>query len=192
MNTNSIENNAHQQLRNATQALHKKLDSLEVLMPLKGKGLSKESLEKALVKLYPAHYYLEQKVMKAIEGGVISYQYEPRSAFLLSDIRLFEPDYHLESVPVGDLDNSSLTDVIGYLYLLEGSKLGSQHISKMIQRSDLVDSPPTFFSSCSAGYDSWHQFLQYIEITLTSQTSLEQTIDSAKAAFNIYINAINS
>ena len=185
-----------QQFRAATRELHKELDSLHELSVLKGRNLNSDTYALAMQSLYYPHCFLEQMAFNAMKAVDISYPYNLRYPLLEEDLNSMgiELEAEIETALLEASQSSpyTLPQIIGYLYLLEGSKMGSAHISQLITRKTNKDLPVSFFSSPSATDSSLDQFWNFAASNLNEQHALQHTIETAQSAFRFYIESIRT
>ncbi|MCV6612118.1 MAG: biliverdin-producing heme oxygenase [Amphritea sp.] len=179
-------NDFHKALRAATSELHTELDSLSDLQVFKGREVTRDTYARALVRLYRPHQYLEKVVSRMLDS--CGYQYQSRAAALEKDLsELRQPIPEQPALSLFDVQDSA---VWGYLYLLEGSKLGSAHIARLLHRNSPVALPTLFFAEGWTDPSSMQPFWQQSAICLDSSAKTEQAIEAACKAFHFYISAI--
>lgn len=181
-----------QQFRSATSGLHRELDSLNELSVLKGRNLNAETYALAMQSLYYPHSFLEQKTYDALQTSDIDYPYTLRYPLLEEDLYSMGIEVAASPLTYSQSTLHSLPQLIGYLYLLEGSKMGSAHIAKLISRKAEKDVPLSFFSSPLATDFSLDQFWKFSAAHLNEPKALEHAIESAQSAFRFYIESIRT
>lgn len=177
----------HKAFRKATKTLHHELDSLPALSHLNHPGCSVEEYKETLSALYAPHQMMESMVFQALQVQQISYHYEPRYPLLENDLKSMGCKIPDRIPPQNTL---STTDLIGCLYLLEGSKLGSQFIYKKLEKQNPQLSA-SFFNCC---YEkpAWQAFWEFASSTVKNDTEYDLAIDAAICAFHMYIKAIKA
>ncbi len=181
-----------QQFRSATRELHRELDSLNELSVLKGRNLNSKTYALAMKSLYYPHCFLERKAKDALKTLEISYPYTLRYPLLEEDLYGMGIEVEASRHAVSQSTQHSLPQLIGYLYLLEGSKMGSAHISQLITRKTKKDLPISFFSSPLATDFSLDQFWNFAASNLNEQKALKYAIETAQSAFHFYIESIRT
>lgn len=192
-----------QQFRAATRQLHKELDSLNELSVLKGKNLNSDTYALAMQSLYYPHCFLEQVTCNALKTVDISYPYTLRYTLLEEDLNgmgieaikleaKLKAEIEASLLKASQSSQYTLPQIIGYLYLLEGSKMGSAHISQLITRKTNKDLPVSFFSSPLATDFSLNQFWNFAASNLNEQNALQHAIETAQSAFRFYIESIRT
>lgn len=188
-----------QQFRAATRELHKELDSLNELSVLKGRNLNSDTYALAMQSLYYPHCFLEQMAFNAMKAVDISYPYHVRYPLLEDDLNgmgiegiKLEAEIETALLVASQSSPHTLPQIIGYLYLLEGSKMGSAHISQLITRKTNKDLPVSFFSSPLATDFSLDQFWNFAASNLNEQHALQYAIETAQSAFRFYIESIRT
>lgn len=185
-------------LRCATSSLHSQLDSQPVLSVFKGQDISATRYRDALILLYQPHRYLESVVQQAIEIKVIDYPYQHRSDDLARDIQAlgYETGKIAESgIPITTStpvnDSPTLNQVCGYLYLLEGSKQGSQYIKKQLEKHAKVPLPSRFLTAeASMVQPNMNLFWQFLESISLDESNMSDITTAARNAFRFYIHAV--
>lgn len=179
----------HHQFRSETAAKHKELDSLEILKPLKGTGFDAKSYLRSLEGLYAGHYPLEKAIQHYLDQSgsltTVQYQYRSRSEQLFQDIAALAGKNPLKNHP--GLTISSVEQCLGLLYVLEGSKLGSRYIHRMLMKHQDLALPCQFFASCETEQQDWQQFWQLAQNLLSTDQQVQKAINAANAAFTFYI-----
>lgn len=177
----------HRQFREQTKHQHSRLDSLEVLGVFKGKSDSIKDYMNALENLYRPHVYLEMLVDKSI-SQLSGYDYQPRCSLLLGDLKEMNSGFNADSEPkLVDMPSINVESALGYLYLLEGSKLGSRHISKLLDRQFNGAIPTQFINQDDlAEFDS-SEFWEFMSAKLQTNSAIDQAIKAAQNAFEFYI-----
>ncbi|MCP4595487.1 biliverdin-producing heme oxygenase [Neptuniibacter sp.] len=192
----AISHGMHESLRSSTKALHQQLDSLEALLPLKGKGLNRDTYKTALIHMYSPHAFLEQKVARSIQKLDLDYDYQQRANLfrenliaLGADITVFSSEdrlaAHVDQV-------CSIPEIIGYLYLLEGSKLGSDYIARRLAKSALWEAEFSAFSCCADQRSEWDKYWLFVNNYIERCGTEGQIIEAAENAFRFYICSIEN
>ena len=176
-------------LRKATAKLHQQLDRLEVLQPLRGIKLNEASYRIALEQLLTPHAFLEKRVIMNLNRLDMGYSYQARAHLLRQDLKLLNSEISELSLDFGVEMGDTLHHTIGYLYLLEGSKLGSETIARRLSQSGFSSYPHQFFADLRAK-DSWQTFLKLADSYLVTPTSCLEAEQAACKAFSFYIQTI--
>ena len=170
-------------LRNETNALHQQLDSNSPLAQLTTAELTQQRYADILNLLYQPQKQLEQVLLPAINELIPAYQLEARHGLIEQDIA------HLGSEITQPADwpkpLSSQAEVLGVLYVLEGSKLGGRFILSNLKKV-LPELPHYFFSSSDLSAKSFRQNLTQASEGLTT-ADYEQAAHSAREAFKLFI-----
>ena len=176
----------HQQFRDGTHQWHAQLDSQPVLSVL-ARDLNSDEYGLALKALYPAHKGLEDLIESSAHPELCKYGYKPRHALLAGD--LTSMDHILPEQAEPPAIASQLCELIGILYVLEGSKLGSQFICRNIQNQS-PQWPISFFNITKSEAGTWKSFWLFAEEHLQTPESIDRSIASAIKAFEFYIEQI--
>ena len=171
-------------LRTQTNQLHKKLDSHELLSALINPNISKKEYIQSLSALYKPQKDLEICTLIALSKYFPGYDYRKRYPYIEKDL------YNMNSEPVVyeplGFSINSKSELLGYLYVLEGSKLGAKSILKNLSKKDL---PICFFSSaCNKEGSNFSFFIKLIADV--DDICDKQLSNAAINAFNMFINAI--
>jgi len=134
----------HQQLRQATAALHEALDRHPILAPLIQPGLSVSQYGNVLAALHGVFQSAEEWVKACLSNNPLPFDYGLRRKVpaLESDLAALGREAIPARTALNILPRTST--LIGILYTLEGSTQGGQFIARHLQKSG-VDWPMQFF-----------------------------------------------
>lgn len=170
-----------QQLRNATQDSHRRLDSNPLLRPLTRADISTQAYADALAALHGPLQQLEQCLARYQQiGDEVQLAYSWRCPALEQDLRQLQRAPFPYRGP--DLMVDRRSALIGTLYVLEGARLGGQAISRRL-RQNRPDLPDHFFNhTTSPGWPSyWLPLLDSVD-----QADQVLVIHAAKQAFAVF------
>jgi len=171
-------------LRRATAAAHHALDHHPLMQRLTGSDLTRELYAESLAAMYRPHTRLERRVHQS------SHHFES-GLKLSARVDLLEEDLVELGWPVLP-DSHIQTDLLeghaswcGWVYVLEGSRLGSAVIARRIHAS-LGDTVPCRFLGETVVTRERDALLAMLERELEANDELEQAVSGARAAFADY------
>lgn len=176
-----------QWLRQATRSAHQRVDHHPVLSPLLRPGLSLAVYRLALARLYPAVSGLEQTLGKALEAWSWRYPMVTRTELLAQDLRALDqplaarwrfPEPHNEA------------EMVGMLYVLEGSRLGGEVIARCVGQQLGSSLPCRFFGATPLAADTWAAFWREAEAAC-SEPDWPCVRQGAEQAFEGFIQALS-
>lgn len=160
------------ELRNATKHLHHQVDHHPLLAPLVAQHLSRAEYALSLRVLHGFIRRTEELIDACLAKG---YRYERRMGALEQDLA------QLNAVPFPFRSHiapaDSLDEALGYLYVLEGSRMGGKFIASRLSRIH-PDYPRQFFDwklESDNVEKHWQQFMQFV----ARQTKDHQTVTKA-------------
>lgn len=107
-------------LREQTQTLHRQLDGHEVLKPLVSPELCSTSYANALKALYFPQKTLETILLTHLSNFFPHYIYAARYPLIEKDLTQFNSQP--ADILISTINISNISQIIGILYVLEGSK----------------------------------------------------------------------
>ncbi len=176
-------------LRQATRSIHRQLDCHPLLSRLLGDDLDNDGYAAAMAALHGPQAALEGTVQPRLEEIGMSARFCPRLGRLEADLAdLGLPPFPLRSPDPGITSDSEL---VGTLYVLEGSRLGGALILRHLKRR-LPHAPRRFFFSVDDDPGRWKAFW-----TLTTSLNLEaspyrQTTAAAIRTFTLYLDHLHA
>ena len=195
MKTQTIE--LRTRLRDATAPLHKQLNQQPLLAALLGKELTLADYQQLLGTYYSLYHQLEVAIKLYISQQPIAFDYQPRykTTLLLNDLSY----WHITPEPLRcqiDLPEiTSLGQLLGILYVLEGSTLGANFIAQHLKLSYgyTRSTGSDFFSGYGEQTQShWQSFICYIN-SFSEQTDLATiAIASACLSFACFNQALTN
>ncbi len=165
-------------LREATRSAHRTLDHHPVLAPLTRSPLSVAAYAKALAALHGPQQAIERMLGSFAPGT----QFPPRLADLDRDLALLglSPFPLMAEIP----QCVSEPQLMGALYVIEGSNLGGAVIARQLTLSLPIAVPRDFFEK-SGGPPRWGDFWRFAaEHCLAENIAIIE--DSACKIFNLY------
>lgn len=183
MSTN-VHSDVHQTLRRATTAAHHALDHHPLLRQLTGGGLTRELYAESLAAMYRPHVRLERRVHESSHHADSGLRLAARQELLEADLsQLGCPAPEVSHIPRDPLEARAAW--LGWVYVLEGSRLGGRVIARRIH-SILGDAVPSRFFGAVLVPDERNAVLAMCERELVGRGGLEQAVAGARAAFAAY------
>jgi heme oxygenase len=193
MSTQSTE--LRTRLRDATAPLHSQLDQQPLLAALLGKEQPLADYQQLLGTYYSLYHQLEAAIKRYLTQQPIAFDYQPRykTPLLLNDLSY----WHIKPEPLRCQivlpEITSLGQLLGILYVLEGSTLGSQFIAQHLKQSYgyTRNTGSDFFSAYGEQTTThWQSFISYLN-SFSDQTELAtQAIVSACLGFACFNQAL--
>lgn len=173
-------------LREATRQDHRHLDHDPELQRLVLPGLSKEGYAQTLMAMYRPQAGLEGAVKQGAERLGVSDRLSPmRLPLLEADLKTL--DRTPPSQPAGFVlpVATSIAALMGQRYVLEGSRLGAEVLTRTIRRA-LGDSIPLSFFSAPKGRRYWQEFIEEADAYCTTGPAQGEVLVAARQAFAFY------
>jgi heme oxygenase len=141
-------------LREATRPAHRALDHHPLLAPLARTPLTEKDYAKALAALHGPQRAIEN----VLRGFAPEMQFPPRLADLEADLKALctSPFQLMAELPRLD----SVDQLIGAMYVIEGSNLGGAVIARLLDESLPAAIPRLFFAN-SGGNARWGKFWEF-------------------------------
>lgn len=175
--------------RSQTRALHKELDSLPSLRVLVSADVNNQQYLTALSRLFKPHAYLESVVLDKLAVDEFDYALSPRTSYLKQDLVNLSGETHA-FIPFQKKEALCDEAMIGFLYLLEGSKLGGVHILRNLRKSGLDSNVTHFFESSGDDKTSWESYWRFTQRLLETEEQLDAAASFAERAFCFYISHV--
>ena len=159
----------HERLREATRAPHRLLDHHPLLAPLVRAEVAPAQYGAALAALHGVHAPLEAAITAFLERhpGLMDYAPRRKLPALQADLSAlgWPPDRTPVAADLRDLVLSSLPQLVGILYTLEGSTLGARVMSNHLRTQVASRNfPQRFLSVYGDSTDArWAEFLAWAE-----------------------------
>lgn len=187
-----------QHLRHHTRDLHDATESVAYVDEIKTASLTTEQYTDLLLKNYVIHDRLEN-ALAAAESLVgpshplRSFLRPQRVDLLLEDLKALgmEPPMLTMDQPI---QIETVPELVGTLYVIEGSALGSKMIAKQLKRSPAIGSDARFqfYETMGQGSgDRWQSFRKIVEKEMPSDQERERATAGARRAFE-FIRAVYS
>ena len=186
-----------EKLKTATADVHKRLETAPVLKPFSETNISEEAYCVILKKFYGYFFPLEQLIENhtVIKHFLPDLEQRRKASLLKADLRFMSNSELSEITICSDLPEvSSAAQAFGCLYVLEGSTLGGQLLTKVAKRSfDLqTDAGVLFFSGYKQETGSkWKSFRASLEAFNEKYNEESEIIESANLTFLKFYNWLN-
>jgi heme oxygenase len=171
-------------LKEATAADHERLDSLLAVLDLQALAGYRRFLEINASALIP----LERAL---VAGGVNEllpdWKRRARTEAMLADLAALDGTAR----PLAQPNLDSRFDLLGTLYVLEGSRLGAAYLIKNVKRSaDPRVSHATAYLGHGDGLKLWPSFVGLLEAYADELADPDEIIQPAKQAFDLFTEAV--
>lgn len=169
-------------LRSETKQLHEKLDQLTVFQPVFSSNATHKDYLKYLTVLYPIYKNFEKEVYSSAKEFIPSIAENQRLNSLLADYGKVPPN----EVDVRFFTIHSKYEVLGMLYVLEGSRMGGKMMAKNLkENANLNDSQLDFLLQEMSV--SWTTIMKELN-SVTDEKEQALVLDGAKEMFNCFYN----
>lgn len=177
------------QVREATRELH---DRLEAQLPF-DETLTLSRYRELLIKFWGIFDPLETALANLNLPGSLEVQKRKRSGLLLRDLSATGlTGQQLSNLPrcqnLPRFDGQAAA--LGCMYVLEGSRLGGQYVSRMVrQRLELTEQAGcSFFSSDGAEVGPmWRKFCDLVRVDLPGAGEQQEFIAAARSTFSAFV-----
>lgn len=176
-------------LRRHTRADHHGLDKHPMLVRLVRPGLDLDDYAETLSAMHPAQQELEGLAAKAIRHLALAYPFAPRVDRLEADLArlgLSSP----AATGRGPEPPPTLAELVGLLYVLEGSRLGARIIAERV-RASLGDGIPSTFFDNADGERAWPVFCDFA-VAHCPMEEAELAIHAARRAFGHFLRHLET
>jgi heme oxygenase len=162
-------------LRSGTAAAHERVDALFSTLDLSTEADYRLFLSAQATAFLPAEEALDQAGVAAL---VPDWPERRRAHLLRADLAgLFAPLPSPEPVPA----LTGTPEVLGTLYVLEGSRLGGA----MLRRSVAPDLPQSFLSA-SKPRAGWRRLLETLDQSLNNAAAIDAAVAAARRIFHCF------
>ncbi|GGF67891.1 biliverdin-producing heme oxygenase [Paenibacillus albidus] len=182
-----------ERLRNETAVYHKEIEQNKYAAAIMNQSLTLEDYRNYLEKFYGFVEPAETQAAALLEAQQTGFDLGVRgkTALLERDLLfLGASEQELEKLPrCSELpDISTIPRLLGFFYVMEGSTLGGQMITKLLKKN-LPVSPETGLEYFNAyGPDTkeqWAGFRQLLTEASAAHQADEQIVEAAKATFHL-------
>ncbi len=173
-------------LRNGTRQAHHLLDHHPLLAPLPRQELTLDAYGDALAALHGIHQAGEIAIATGLARYGLDYDWQPRQSELEADlVTLGRTPWPLR---IAITPCNEIADLIGLLYVIEGSRLGGLVIGRQLA-TNLPQAPCRFYADNQAP-TRWAGFQHFAETRCPSDRHPRAHI-SAQAAFHDYVRHLD-
>jgi len=182
-------------LRQNTAASHQKLEDSELSKAILLPDVTLADYQTYLVKMYGVTKACEDSVFPVIEEVVPDLDQRYKSLHILEDLaKTGYSEEKLSSIPVFDYPFSSVSEALGFMYVIEGSTLGGRVLFKHIHQTLGLTSENG--ASYFWGYGSqtgilWKSFIAALTRFAVEKDESEKIIESAVQTFANIDNWLN-
>ena len=175
-------------LREATHDQHIRLHKHPLLATIMQPNYQLSDYHKLLLAYFELYQFVEARIQQYLNDHTVNFSYKERSKlpWLVNDLAFF----HIKpiacnnlSLPVLNFPHiTSLGQLVGILYVLEGSTLGASHMAQKLaeQHSLTSDTGSCFFSGyVDKTQPYWQQFIAFSD---TLSGDIPQSQEALKAA----------
>lgn len=175
-------------LKRETRADHHRVDQHPLLKPLLKRDVNLEEYTTALSALYAPIARLEIALTSSLLAYNVDYALVEREALLRADIeQLGGQAEQAYCIP----PSTSVAEVVGMLYVLEGSRLGGAMIARNIHSVLGDQAPLRFFTAQPLQAEQWTVFWRCAE-HYCPPSSWPAVRASAQQAFKYFIQGVDS
>ena len=178
-------------LRDATHHQHVQLNQHPLLNGLMQADYPLSHYHKILLAYSQLYQALEAEIDAFINRHALDFDYHPRRKLptLLQDLNCFNNLPQLKSPPLNSPVINSLGQLIGILYVVEGSTLGGQHIARVLEKHHGLT--PTAGAAFFYGYGEqtqslWQDFIAFAETIANQAAQVDQALEIAGQTFDLF------
>lgn len=170
--------NTLEKLREATAALHQRLEQQNPAQAILDHSIDLETYQSLLLQNYQAYEYLEARIatflpqLKADKAERLKIDLEGLKLIPLSD-------------PPMDISITSPAEAFGAAYVVEGSALGGMVIAKHLKQCGLLKElePQHFFNGDKASLGTWKLYKQELSRKEFNQREEQELLAKARETF---------
>jgi len=169
------------EVRKATADEHQALEDLVDVRKRVGRAGGYEDLLRAFLGFYQP---LEQQLARHPWPAALQFEARKKCAWLTQDLQACgdNPDAVRQCAEIPDVH--TLSQAWGCLYVIEGSTLGGQHISRFLDREGIDPLKSCFFHSYGPLVsERWKSFLSLLEEYAAQQPNYEPIVAGALDTF---------
>jgi len=176
-------------LREKTRDHHRRLDSHPRLRCLLSSELSRSRYADALYALYPAQRQVELLLAQCFRSQALDCETPPLlHGYIAQDLR----QLNLEPQPIvlAQSEPRTRAELLGVLYVVEGSKLGAKHIHRSLAQR-CPEWPLKFYAASAQASDvAWQRFSRLAEQELILESQQQEAVKGAIDTFELYHEAL--
>ncbi len=181
-------------LRQETQALHAKLDSLPLMKRLVSPDITSDTYGQILSAYLRLYAPLETRLLRFTADFAhwdLDIGARIKAPALHEDLRKLDLDPQALEAWQQLPEIDSFAAAWGTLYVLEGATLGAQMIRRILHKSKLPLESQAFFALYGSHTQlKWHSFAAAIEAWSEQSSESESTFTAARATFQAFVSCI--
>ena len=182
-------------LREATHDQHIRLHKHPLLATIMQPNYQLSDYHKLLLAYFGLYQFVEARIQQYLNNETVNFSYQERYKlpWLVNDLAFFQITpiaCNNLSITVRDFPHiTSIGQLVGILYVLEGSTLGASHMSlKLAEQHSLTsDTGSCFFS----GYGNktqhyWQQFIAFSDTLSGDTQQCQEALKAARQTFELF------
>lgn len=180
------------QLKAQTKSLHDAVEAVAFANAIKNKTLQQQDYQILIQRNYSIHQALEhqfENALKQLEDSWLIGFYETKSHLLKKDLQSLKASIPDNSKQTSLPCFTNIAQLIGGLYVVEGSMLGGQIIGKLLKNNPYLQQISTFHFFQSNAEKTRQRWLTFIKKSQEESFSLNEivvAVQSAKETFQFY------
>jgi heme oxygenase len=182
-------------LRKHTHAAHVALNHHPMLIGITQPGYSLPRYQALLAAYQPLYAGLEAAIEQCIRQYSPAFEYQTRRKlpWLMSDLAYFEQPVTEKIADIPPINN--LAELVGVLYVIEGSTLGGGMIARLITQHLGIDANRggAFFNAYGADTEArWQAFCAFSEVSADDPAHQRLAALRAEDTFRLFQQALDS
>jgi heme oxygenase len=184
--------NLRVQLRDATHHQHVQLNQHPLLNGLMQADYPLEHYQKVLLAYSQLYQALEAEIDDFVSQNPLDFDYHSRRKFpaIQQDLNYFNNLPQLTTAELNSPTINSMGQLIGLLYVIEGSTLGGQHIARGLEKHlGLTQSAGAkfFYGYGEQTQSLWQDFIAFAESLVTDPEQINLATTTACQTFELFI-----
>lgn len=183
--------NALSALRKNTLDLHNQLQSSVPFVRLMSTNPSQDDYLQVLQILLHCYRIFENPLRQRLQQYIPDYDYVPRLPLLHRDLLQFQSIGYLSEV-VETFELNSQAQMLGMLYVVEGSVLGSKKLTDHLQNhlnSEKLHAMAFYTLDGNIDRHDWNTTQTVLCRNLLTADDIRDAVDGARQLFRLFINA---
>lgn len=176
-------------LKERTQLAHKALETVSFAREIMSGQLTRAQYGELIFKNHLIYHQLEPLLNAAIADAPIAKLKQFTSARLSDlqkDLTSFSNDFPFKNEENFKLNADSIAELIGTLYVLEGSRLGGNIIVKALRKNQNLSELSDFHFYGQSGINIRERWISLVQIGNSLLTSPEETTTAAEKATAVF------
>jgi heme oxygenase len=184
-------------LRAVSHTSHVRINHHPLLAGLAGRDYPLSTYRTVLVAYYHLYQQIEIRIEQFIRKGNIPFDYSARLKlpWLADDLKFFNenPQARLPVPPLDFPEITSIGQLVGVLYTVEGSTLGGQVISRQLLEIHRLTLGARFFNGYGKDTEeNWQRFCQFAEAIQCDEIQCQTAEAAALLTFNGFEGVLNA